>query len=142
MAKPVQIRKNGAKPAVEADPGDAAASFPVVALGASAGGLEALEQFLAHVPAGSGMAVASFRGIGTQPEVISQMETNLRDKYHDIQIPAVREVQEGTKVLSAFQATLRIRSRPMSRFQELLKPGQLSADQSSSTVAEKRRTKP
>jgi len=31
-------------------------SFPIIGIGASAGGLEALEQFLAHVPAGSGMA--------------------------------------------------------------------------------------
>ena len=31
-------------------------SFPVVGIGASAGGLEALEQFFGHVPAGSGMA--------------------------------------------------------------------------------------
>ena len=31
-------------------------SFPIVGIGASAGGLEALEQFLGHVPAGSGMA--------------------------------------------------------------------------------------
>jgi len=30
--------------------------FPIVAIGASAGGLEALEQFLGHVPAASGMA--------------------------------------------------------------------------------------
>jgi two-component system CheB/CheR fusion protein len=30
--------------------------FPIVGIGASAGGLEALEQFLKHVPAGSGMA--------------------------------------------------------------------------------------
>ena len=34
----------------------ASVSFPIVGLGASAGGLEALEQFLGHVPAGSGMA--------------------------------------------------------------------------------------
>ena len=31
-------------------------SFPIVGIGASAGGLEALEQFLRHLPAGSGMA--------------------------------------------------------------------------------------
>ncbi len=31
-------------------------SFPIVGIGASAGGLEALEAFLSHVPAGSGMA--------------------------------------------------------------------------------------
>ncbi len=30
--------------------------FPIVGIGASAGGLEALEQFVGHVPAGSGMA--------------------------------------------------------------------------------------
>ncbi len=34
----------------------AIASFPIVGVGASAGGLEALEQFLAHVPKQSGMA--------------------------------------------------------------------------------------
>ncbi len=32
------------------------AAFPIVGIGASAGGLEALEQFLRHVPEGSGMA--------------------------------------------------------------------------------------
>ncbi len=32
------------------------AAFPIVGIGASAGGLEALEQFMASVPAGSGMA--------------------------------------------------------------------------------------
>ena len=37
-------------------PPPASASFPIVGIGASAGGLEALEQFLRHVPAGSGMA--------------------------------------------------------------------------------------
>jgi two-component system CheB/CheR fusion protein len=34
----------------------ASVSFPIVGIGASAGGLEALEQFLGRVPAGSGMA--------------------------------------------------------------------------------------
>ena len=34
----------------------AAVGFPIVGIGASAGGLEALEQFLKHVPEGSGMA--------------------------------------------------------------------------------------
>ena len=31
-------------------------AFPIVGIGASAGGLEALDQFLGRVPAGSGMA--------------------------------------------------------------------------------------
>jgi two-component system CheB/CheR fusion protein len=37
-------------------PGGAGHRFPIVGLGASAGGLEALEQFLNHVPAKSGLA--------------------------------------------------------------------------------------
>ncbi len=48
-----------AKPAGNSKPAPASSaslSFPVVGIGASAGGLEALEQFLTHVPAGSGMA--------------------------------------------------------------------------------------
>jgi two-component system CheB/CheR fusion protein len=36
--------------------GKDAAGFPIVAIGASAGGLEALELFLQNVPVGSGMA--------------------------------------------------------------------------------------
>jgi chemotaxis response regulator CheB len=31
-------------------------SLPIIGIGASAGGLEALEHFLSHVPKGSGMA--------------------------------------------------------------------------------------
>ena len=67
-------------------------------------------------PAGSGTAVATFRGVGKQPEVIAQMEKNLRDKYHEIRIPGVREQQDGTKITSAFQATLTIRKRPASLY--------------------------
>ena len=56
-SSPVRGRK---KPAADAAPeapfGRARASFPIVGIGASAGGLEALEQFLGHVPSGSGMA--------------------------------------------------------------------------------------
>jgi two-component system, chemotaxis family, CheB/CheR fusion protein len=37
-------------------PAGARSTFPIVGIGASAGGLEALEQFLKHVPARSGMA--------------------------------------------------------------------------------------
>ncbi len=40
----------------EARPAGGPESFPVVGIGASAGGLEALEQHLRHVPANSGMA--------------------------------------------------------------------------------------
>ena len=40
----------------KAPPPTTGVSFPIVGIGASAGGLEALEQFLRHVPVGSGMA--------------------------------------------------------------------------------------
>ena len=45
-------------PAVRPEPPapPASATFPIVGIGASAGGLEALDQFLGRVPAGSGMA--------------------------------------------------------------------------------------
>ena len=43
------IRKKSVKPGVKA-------LFPIVGIGASAGGLEALEQFLSHVPINCGMA--------------------------------------------------------------------------------------
>jgi len=36
----------------------ASATFPIVGIGASAGGLEALDQFLGRVPTGSGHNVA------------------------------------------------------------------------------------
>ena len=46
-----------AKPIARKTPGvSARGPFPIVGMGASAGGLEALEQFLGHVPAGCGMA--------------------------------------------------------------------------------------
>ena len=47
----------GVNPAVEPfDPPEESAAFPIVGIGASAGGLEALRQFLSHLPADTGMA--------------------------------------------------------------------------------------
>jgi hypothetical protein len=66
--------------------------------------------------AGPGTAVATFRGVGASPEIIAQMENNLRDKYHEIRVPGVREQQEGNKVVSTFQATLTIRKRTPAQY--------------------------
>jgi hypothetical protein len=44
------------------------------------------------------------------------MENNLRDKYHEIRVPGVREQQEGNKVVSTFQATLTIRKRTPAQY--------------------------
>ncbi|HEX5804270.1 MAG TPA: chemotaxis protein CheB [Azospira sp.] len=54
VAKPASAREHKEAPAN----GDSAAAveFPIVGIGSSAGGLEAMENFFAHVPAGCGMA--------------------------------------------------------------------------------------
>ena len=56
--------------------------FPIVGIGASAGGLEALERFLARVPAGSGMAFVIVQHLdptrqGIMPELL-QRATHMR----------------------------------------------------------------
>ena len=55
----------------------AAPDFPIVAIGASAGGLEALERFLAHVPLDSGMAFVVVQHLdpthkGMMPELLQR----------------------------------------------------------------------
>jgi two-component system CheB/CheR fusion protein len=52
-------------------------AFPIVGIGASAGGLEALERFLGHVPAASGMAFAIVQHLdptrkGIMPELLQR----------------------------------------------------------------------
>jgi two-component system CheB/CheR fusion protein len=65
--------KATAKPAKQS----AARPFAIVAIGASAGGLDALEQFLGHVPAGSGMAFVVIQHLdpnhkGMMPELLQR----------------------------------------------------------------------
>ena len=56
-ASPAAAPKTPAKEVhLKAVDAPAKAAFPIVGIGASAGGLEALEQFLKNVPVGSGMA--------------------------------------------------------------------------------------
>ena len=60
----------------------ASGSFPIVGIGASAGGLEALEQFLGHVPKQSGMAFVIVQHLdpthkGIMPELL-QRSTGMR----------------------------------------------------------------
>ncbi len=55
-------------------------SFPIVGIGASAGGLEAIEQFLRHVPADSGMAFVVVQHLdpthkGIMPELLQRVTT-------------------------------------------------------------------
>jgi two-component system CheB/CheR fusion protein len=70
----------------------ASVSFPIVGIGASAGGLEALEQFLEHTPAASGMAFVIVQHLdptrkGIMPELL-QHATVMR----------VIQVKDRTKV--------------------------------------------
>jgi two-component system CheB/CheR fusion protein len=75
---PSRRRKKAAKvasPKTPASPTNVA--FPIVGIGASAGGLEALEQFLGHVPAGSGMAFVIVQHLdpthkGVMPELLQR----------------------------------------------------------------------
>jgi two-component system CheB/CheR fusion protein len=81
---------NTARVSTPAAPGGA--SFPIIGIGASAGGLEALEQFLGHVPAGSGMAFVIVQHLdpthkGIMPELL-QRGTGMK----------VLQVRDRTKV--------------------------------------------
>jgi chemotaxis methyl-accepting protein methylase len=75
-----RVARAAAAPAEAADaPGSRGARrpFPIVAIGASAGGLEALEQFLGHVPADSGMACVVIQHLdpnhkGMMPELLQR----------------------------------------------------------------------
>lgn len=67
-------------------------SIPIVGIGASAGGLEALEQFLRNVPPASGLALVIVQHLdptrpGIMPELL-QRATPMK----------VRQVQDGTRV--------------------------------------------
>ena len=74
-AKPAKPRKTAA--VAEQKPQPAAEEFPIVGIGASAGGLEALEQFLAHAPPASGMAYIVIQHLdpnrkGMMPELLQR----------------------------------------------------------------------
>ncbi len=63
--------------APEKSKGNGHRSFPIVGIGASAGGLEALVQFLEHVPAGSGIAYVVIQHLdpthkGMMPELLQR----------------------------------------------------------------------
>ncbi len=92
-SKPERRRK---KPARVAPPENPAlptnVAFPIVGIGASAGGLEALEQFLRHVPAASGLAFVIVQHLdpthkGIMPELL-QRATGMK----------VIQVKDRTKV--------------------------------------------
>ena len=76
---PSHRRKKPAKVAPPETPASPAnVSFPIVGIGASAGGLEVLERFLGHVPAASGMAFVIVQHLdpthkGVMPELLQRV---------------------------------------------------------------------
>ncbi len=73
-------------------------------------------QQLSISPAGAGRATVTFRGTGRQPEMIQQLESNLRDSYHQLRIPGIREQQEGGKTVWTFQTTMTVQSRTREQY--------------------------
>jgi chemotaxis methyl-accepting protein methylase/PAS domain-containing protein len=75
---PSRRQKRSAKVVVPETPAaPASVPFPIVGIGASAGGLEALEKFLRHVPANSGMAFVIIQHLdpthkGIMPELLQR----------------------------------------------------------------------
>ena len=91
MSKPRQ-RKTVNAASAKTPRAQASALFPIVGIGASAGGLDALEHFLSHVPTGSGMAFVIVQHLdptrkGIMPELL-QRHTGMK----------VTQVKDRTKV--------------------------------------------
>ena len=92
-SSPSRRRKKPAKVVPPETPGPPAkVAFPIVGIGASAGGLETLEQFLEHVPAGSGLGFVIVQHLdpthkGIMPELL-QRATRMK----------VIQVKDRTKV--------------------------------------------
>jgi two-component system CheB/CheR fusion protein len=82
--------KRGSAPGAVRSP---AVVFPVVGIGCSTGGLEALEEFFAHVPVGSGMAFVVIQHLS--PEHVSTLPDLLRPFTR----MAVTEAGDGMPVL-------------------------------------------
>jgi two-component system CheB/CheR fusion protein len=76
--KPQSSKEESAKIVSKAKPArQENALFPIIGIGASAGGLEALERFLGHVPEGSGMAFVIVQHLdpthkGIMPELLQR----------------------------------------------------------------------
>ena len=81
------------RPSKKSPAAPAGAAFPIVGIGASAGGLEAIEQFLKHVPAGSGMAYVIVQHLDPTHKGIM---TELLQRHTAMK---VIQVKDRTKVL-------------------------------------------
>jgi len=88
-----KVQDKSKKPVKEKQSDQESKNFPIVCIGASAGGLEALEQFLGHVPENSGMAYVVIQHLdptqkGMLPELLQRIS-----KMHVFQVKDRMEVK-------------------------------------------------
>jgi two-component system, chemotaxis family, CheB/CheR fusion protein len=93
MKKPKKTGNNAVPPEIPDAQGPGMKSFPIVGIGASAGGLEALETFFDHLPPAPGMALVIIQHLSPKYKSIMgqilQRHTNL----------PVQEVADGLEVM-------------------------------------------
>jgi hypothetical protein len=97
-------------------------------------------QQLTISPAGSGRVVASFRGSAQAPAIISQLESNLRDQFHDLRIPGIREQVEGNKTTWSFQTSMTIRRRSPAQYRKAAPTKDDDSDNKQTSEASKPKT--
>jgi chemotaxis methyl-accepting protein methylase len=116
---PITANKQTKSSPKDTPPRQASLSFPIVGIGASAGGLEALEQFLGHVPENSGIAFVIVQHLdptykGILPELLQritgmgvfQVRDRMRIKPNCVYvIPPNKEMSILHGVLHLFQPT-------------------------------------
>jgi two-component system CheB/CheR fusion protein len=90
--KEKRIRIEGPASLPERKPQREKGEFPIVGIGASAGGLEALDGFFRHMPSNSGMAFVVIQHLA--PQHISSMDSLLR-RYTEMQ---VLNIEDGIRV--------------------------------------------
>ena len=95
VKRPAKALANASSPVSDTpvNPDTPATAFPIVGIGASAGGLEALEQFLSHVPPASGLAFV----------VVQHLDPNHKDIMVEllqrVTLMPVMQISDRLKVL-------------------------------------------
>jgi two-component system CheB/CheR fusion protein len=90
--KPARRKKQSAAATPVRPAPAAAAAFPIVGIGASAGGLEALELFLKHMPASSGMAFVIVQHLDPTHKGL------MAELLQRVTAMKVMQIREGTRI--------------------------------------------
>lgn len=65
-----------------------------------------------------GRSTITFSGIATQPDAVAKMEAALRDEYHTLRTPGLREQTRGDSRAWSFQTTIQLRPRQRDAYRE------------------------